>query len=164
MKEIKGFEGKYYITEDGRIFSNKGKELKHQVNKGGYHTVNLRDYNQKQFCMLVHRLVALTYIDNSDNLPQVNHKDENKDNNSVDNLEWCNAAYNNTYGTRVFRAKRKKSKKIYMFDTRNNKELYFNSIIECADYLNVEATSVRRYRDGLRQTIAGFKPIIKQLN
>ena len=49
--------------------------------------------------LLVHRLVAMAFIPNKDNLPQVNHKDENKGNNNVQNLEWCTARYNMTYGT-----------------------------------------------------------------
>ena len=55
----------------------------------------------KQNYLLGHRIVATTFIPNPDNLPQVNHKDENKLNNSVDNLEWCDEKYNSNYGTRI---------------------------------------------------------------
>lgn len=68
--------------------------------KDGYRQVTLIK-NGKQFNRRICRLVALTFIDNPNNLPQVNHKDERVDNDNVNNLEWCTAAYNNTYGNRL---------------------------------------------------------------
>ena len=108
MKEIwkdkKDYEGHYQVSNWGRIKSIKfGKEriLKQNI-RCGYYYVNLYKNNiKKQYP--VHRLVAEAFIDNPDNLFQVNHKDENKTNNNVDNLEWCTNEYNINYGTRTER-------------------------------------------------------------
>lgn len=99
MKDIKGYEGIYGITSCGRVWSYKNKKfLKPADNGKGYLHVNLcKDGKVKHFS--VHRLVAEAYIPNPDNLPQINHKDENKANNCLQNLEWCDAKYNNNYGT-----------------------------------------------------------------
>ena len=76
--------------------------LKPQKRKRGYQAVMLSK-NSKAKSFLVHRLVAIVFIPNPDNLPQVNHKDENTSNNCVDNLEWCNQCYNSNYGTSKYR-------------------------------------------------------------
>lgn len=76
--------------------------LKPQKRKRGYQAVTLSK-NSKVKSFLVHRLVAMVFIPNPDNLPQVNHKDENTSNNCVDNLEWCNQCYNSNYGTSKYR-------------------------------------------------------------
>ena len=65
--------------------------------------VNLYDEEGKSKKALVHRLVAEAFLENPENLPCINHKDENKLNNCVDNLEWCTIAYNNCYGDRLKR-------------------------------------------------------------
>ena len=99
---VKGYEGRYEVTDDGRVFNRDGKELNQYFIKRGYHIVLLYKDN-KQKTKLVHRLVAEAFIPNPGNLPQVNHKDENKDNNCVDNLEWCTNLYNSRYGTKIER-------------------------------------------------------------
>ncbi len=91
-RPIISYEGFYEITEDGIIYAKKrpgsaGNKLKEAVHKG-YLRVTLSK-NGKKKVRLVHRLVALTFIDNSKNLPQVNHKDGNRKNNNLSNLEWC---------------------------------------------------------------------------
>lgn len=93
----------YLIEKDGRVFSLKTKKwLKASVGNQGYYGIELaNDKGHKR--LSVHRLVALTYIPNPNNLPQVNHKDENKLNNDVNNLEWCTRQYNMTYGTLIER-------------------------------------------------------------
>lgn len=73
-------------------------------NHGNYLKVSLTAKNGKIKQENIHRLVALAFIENPNNLPFVNHKDEDKHNNNVDNLEWCDAKYNNTYGTRIVKA------------------------------------------------------------
>lgn len=89
----------YLIETDGRIFSTiRNKWLKASIGNNGYYGIELRNEKGHKR-MPVHRLVALTYIPNPNNYPQVNHKDENKLNNNVDNLEWCTSYYNMTYGT-----------------------------------------------------------------
>ena len=98
----------YTITDDGRVFSlnyhKEGykKEMKQRNNKKGYKIVYISSHS-KDKSFFVHRLVALTFIPNPYNLPKVNHKDENKTNNNLENLEWCSIKYNNTYGTRLER-------------------------------------------------------------
>lgn len=88
----------YLVFRDGRIWSNKtNKFLKPGKNRGGYESVDLFNANgHRRF--LVHRLVAEAFIPNPRLLPQVNHKDENPSNNTVGNLEWCDAKYNMNYG------------------------------------------------------------------
>ena len=69
--------------------------------KDGYHQVTLC-YNNKQYNRRVCRLVATAFIDNPNNLPFVNHKDEDKSNDNVENLEWCTVRYNNNYGSHYY--------------------------------------------------------------
>ena len=100
MKDIKGYEGLYAITEDGQVWSYKRKRFLKSFNNGfGYLKVNLclKGHNKKYF---IHRLVAETYIPNPDNLQYINHIDEDKYNCNVSNLEWCDARYNLTYGSK----------------------------------------------------------------
>lgn len=113
-KPIVGWEGLYEVSNLGNIRSldkyvnsgiknnikvlRKGQLLKIRINQG-YLEVTLTHNNKRKYCK-VHRLVAQTFIPNPDNLPQINHKDENPLNNNVENLEWCTAKYNCNYGTR----------------------------------------------------------------
>ena len=98
-KDIKNYEGIYQISNLGRVKSlhnNKERLLKLHRKPDGYIQVVLCK-NYKIVSRLTHRLVAEAFIPNPDNLPEVNHKDEDKTNNCVDNLEWCNSSYNKNY-------------------------------------------------------------------
>ena len=115
-RPIVGYEGLYEVSSYGRVRSldryvkgksyrlHKGKVLSPGKNSRGYLSAVL-SYNGKHKAITVHRLVAEAFLPNPDNLPEVNHKDEDKTNNRVENLEWCNHKYNMNYGTRNIRAK-----------------------------------------------------------
>ena len=98
-KNINGYEN-YQVSNLGNVKSCKrNKMLKPYKDIWGYLRVTLHDKNgSKHF--KIHRLVAKCFIPNPNNLPQVNHKDENRLNNNVNNLEWCTAKYNSNYGNR----------------------------------------------------------------
>ena len=103
-KDIDGFEGLYQVSNFGNVMSlnygNRGyaKKLTPKCNNSGRLWVELLKGGKRK-CMLVHRLVALAFIPNPNNFPQINHKDENPKNNFAFNLEWCTHAYNLSYGT-----------------------------------------------------------------
>ena len=104
IKDIKGFEGRYTISNLGIVRSLlTGKIMKPYVTKFGYARVNLRIAHSRDYkSYFVHRLVAFTFLENKDNLAEVNHKDCNRLNNRVDNLEWMskedNIRYSFTHG------------------------------------------------------------------
>lgn len=104
LKPIEGYDGKYFVSDDGTVFSikrqgNCGKILSQHENSNGYLRVPLTNKNvHKQ--ELVHRLVATAFIPNPDNLPQVNHKDGNKKNNNASNLEWCTKSENMAHASK----------------------------------------------------------------
>ena len=105
FKDIKDYEN-YQISDTGIVVNKKtGRELKQQEKKG-YMNVSLFK-NGKKKNKLVHRLVAEAFIENIKNYPQVNHKDEDTLNNTVENLEWCTQRYNNNYGTYRERARKR---------------------------------------------------------
>ena len=107
--DIIDFPG-YQVSNTGKVRNIKDfRLLGQQLNKAGYYTVILRRDLESYTC-LVHRLVAIAFIPNPDNLPIVNHKDENTINPNVENLEWCTAEYNVNYGTAIERAKETKAK------------------------------------------------------
>ena len=119
MIELKDYPG-YYADDSGKIYSQtrgKFRELRLYPKTHGYLYVTLFK-DRKRYYKRVHRLIAIVFIPNPDNLPEVNHKDEDKTNNRVDNLEWCTASYNKVYGSR----REKVSKKVSDPNTlrRNN--------------------------------------------
>ena len=116
-KDIEGYDGLYQVSDKGRVKSVKfGKEkiLKPGRDKDGYLLVILSK-NGERNTYRVHRLVAQAFLPNPNDLPQINHKDEVKTNNSVQNIEWCDQKYNHNYGTINQRIAEKCSKPVLQF-------------------------------------------------
>lgn len=145
------YEG-YFITSCGKVWSFKtNKFLKPNIAKDGYHHYRLYiDGKVKTF--LAHRLVASTYLPNPDNLPCVNHKDEVKSHNFVNNLEWCTHKYNANYGTAIQRANESKYKKIMCMETGQ----IFNSQQEAAEWAGVKPSTLATYFLRNRKTCGGY--------
>ena len=112
MKDIKNYEGLYAVTSCGKVWSYRNNKFLKPGLVSGYLQVVLADKGSRAQYK-VHRLVAEAYIPNPKGLPQVNHKDENKLNNSVNNLEWMTAEENANYGTRSERIGNKLGKPVY---------------------------------------------------
>lgn len=170
-RDIKGYEGLYQVSNLGRImsFHRDSERIMRQSLKDGYLTIMLRKENKpKRY--LVHRLVALSFIPNPENKPQVNHLDEDKSNNRVDNLNWMTSKENNNWGTRKSRAisssinnpkrdylelGKKFSKPIYYMNEKGDK-ICFSGIHEAARILNVTAQAVSSNLHGHTKTCKGF--------
>ena len=164
-KDISNYEGLYQVSNLGNIrsldrYTNgrnskrliKGKILKAFKDKDGYMNVNLyKNAKIKQF--KVSRLVAEAFIPNPNNLPQVNHKNEIKSDNCVDNLEWMTLIDNCNYGTRNARI----SKKINQYDLEGNFIKTWNSIIQIEREFNIFHSRIIEACKGQRKQIGGYK-------
>ncbi len=130
-KPVVGYEGIYEVSSLGNLRNASGKRLSVFPNQAGYYRVNLC-YHGKRRAKFIHRIVAEAFLENPLDYSQVNHKDENKRNNSVDNLEWCNAEYNTNYGSRNQRVaeimRMRNNRSIVAVDPKSNEETIFPSI------------------------------------
>ena len=121
-KDIPEYENLYKISSIGRVMSlnylNTGKEkiLKPRKEGKGYLKVTLSKEGEKKD-FKIHRLVAQSFLDNPDNLPQINHRNEDKKDNRVENLEYCDAKYNNNFGTHTQRMAKAKSISVICVET-----------------------------------------------
>lgn len=177
-KDVNGYEGLYQVSNTGRVrslnYNHTGevKILAPSSDRRGYKHVNLFSQGTRRI-KLIHRLVAEAFINNPDNLPHVNHKDECKSNNVVENLEWCTQEYNNNYNGRAKRAgvNIKKAlegkipdanppKKVYQYTMNNELVKVWKSTAECVrngyNHVSECCNNIRKQDKGYKWS---FKPL-----
>lgn len=169
-KDIKGYENKYQISNLGKVKSlsrkvkcgngyKKTEEriLRQNKDNRGYLMVNLYKDNT-QHTIKTHRLVANAFIPNHLNLPQINHKDEEKTNNTASNLEWCTNSYNCNYGTHNERMAKALSKTVYQYSMKNTLIKVWVSAIQCSRENNIfNHRHISECCLGKRKTHKGYK-------
>ena len=172
--QVKGFEGYYEVNENGvvrsvdrliwngkKYFLKKGQIIKQQTNKKGYKICYLSKGAKNKTC-LVHRLVALAFIQNPKKLEQVNHIDCNKQNNNVNNLEWCSNLENQRHARKnglVWRWENsgRKKRKVIKVDRFTNEMLSkYDSIAEAARINNLNRANIKSVCDGKRKTCGNY--------
>lgn len=141
------------------IHTKKEKAIRYT--KTGYSITDLKENGEKKTCY-VHRLVARAFIDNPCNLPCINHKDENKRNNCVENLEWCTAQYNNRYGMHNERIRETKTKlygkPIHKIDKTTGDILEtFPSIVIASESMGVTHQAIMWALKDKNHTCGGYK-------
>jgi len=157
-KDISGYEGLYQISNYGNVrainynHTGRTKDMRLCNSSFGYSQICLTKNNHKS-TKKVHRLVAEAFIPNPNNYKAVNHKDENKKNNHVDNLEWCSAKYNNNYGTRIART----SREYYQLDLDGKLISVWKSGKEIERELGFDRRHINRCCAGGIPTAYGYK-------
>lgn len=150
-KAIRGFEGKYEVSDAGNIRNASGMVMKRKRNNRGYVQACLWKDGVAHY-FLLHRIVAEAFIENPDELPQVNHKDEDKENNAADNLEWCTNLYNRRYGTGYQRSCEKhgykalarlNSKRVLQYTTDGKLVAEHPSVMQAQKSTGVGESSIR---------------------
>lgn len=163
-RDIKGYEGIYQVSSKGRVKSlervtvdsigrkhhRKERILKDHMYKG-YLYVRLYDGPKR-----IHRLVAEVFIPNLENKPQVNHKDENKTNNKVENLEWMTAKENLNYGTRNERSAKALSKPVAQYTKDGEFVKIWPSQSEAERQLEISPGNICNALQGRYKTCGGF--------
>lgn len=158
-RTIKGYEGKYEVSNLGRVrslnYNNQKGNIKVRPSlphKAGYRQIKLGNESK-----LIHRLVAEAFIPNPDNKPCVNHLDEDKTNNIVDNLEWLTKKENNNYGTKNIRSSYKNK-----YISGNFKSVIYSSgveyfsVSEACRQLDLDPSNVVKILKGTRKSTRGY--------
>lgn len=164
-KPISKYDGLYLVSDDGKVFSTRTNKILKQGMRGEYRYVeiNVNGVAKKEY---VHRLVAEAFLPNPNNLPIVNHKDENPRNCNVNNLEWCTHKYNTNYGTCIERIiKNMPDKKgansilsvpIYQYDLEGNLIAKHDGMREAARQTGLSSVSISKACNGKLKQYAGY--------
>ena len=163
-KDIVGYEGIYQINTKGevrKILKHGYKRMKDRPQRNGYRKIGLTK-NGKQTTYQVHRLVALCFLPNSQGFPCVNHLDEDKTNNCVDNLEWCSHKYNVNYGTRISRMAEtqktaQKCKPVIGINVTNGLIIEYQSTKEAGRQTGISQGNICSCCHGRLKTAGGYK-------
>lgn len=155
-KPVVGYEGLYEVSslgrvrslnrgvfQQGRVQKYKGCIMSQFIGSHGYYSVRLSNHNKKK-TFLVHRIAAEAFIPNTNNLPVVNHKDEDRKNNSIDNLEWCTIAYNVNYGTTPLRRSIILGNKVAQYTTNGVLMRTFHSIHDAERKTGIKRQSIHK--------------------
>lgn len=152
MKDIIGYEGLYAITSCGKVWSYRSQRfLRPSLDKNGYCRVNLTKQNKSQ-TFYIHRLVAEAYIPNPDGLPQINHKDEDKTHNYINNLEWVSCKDNLNHGTRNIRSATRRGLPVYCVEL----DRVFESQAQAARELGLAQSNISKCCKNSSRTIGGY--------
>lgn len=148
------FDDKYAVSEKGNVINVRSGRTLHTVMQNGYVRVQL-SINGVRRNYPVHRLVARAFIPNPENKPYVNHKDGNKQNNCVENLEWVTARENDNHARATGLKEQCKPIKAVSVDDKDT--MTFESLSECARYFGTNTGSIHRVLSGKRSKHKGFK-------
>lgn len=157
-KDIIGYEGLYKVSNTGKIISlknNKKRIIKLFDNHYGYLCVILTKNNNIK-SKKVHRLVAEAFISNPNNYPCVNHKDENRYNNNINNLEWCSYSYNNCYGNRIQKVNKKMAKSVNQYNLNGKFLKEWESASQIQRELGYFANGICNCCNGKNKTSHGY--------
>lgn len=150
MVDYSQFE-RYFISKTGEIYNSNNLRMKTITDKNGYEVVGLVGNNHKKYLVKVHRLVATRYIPTNDYSLTVNHIDGNKQNNSVENLEWLSSADNLRHSWREL------NRKHYTRAVVNSKGEVFPSAKEAAQKYGVRLSAISNCALGRTKTSCGMK-------
>ena len=174
-KDIEGYEGLYQVSNLGRIkslgrtimrrtrwcsvkpYTMKPRILKPKRCQGDYFQVGLFTIDGQHSVAKIHRLVAQAFIPNPDNMPEVNHKNEDKADNRADNLEWCTHDGNCRYGTRNQRTGEKNAKPVVQMDTEGNVIADYPSVIEAQRATGINRYLIRQCCNGKQESAGGYR-------
>ena len=155
FKPIPGYEGLYSVSDDGRVFSHiRNRELKPKIDRYGYKAVTLFK-DGKSHCTTVHRLVAKAFIPNPFSKRCVNHINEIKTDNRVENLEWVTVKENDNHGTRNIRMSATKSKKPVVQILPDGSIRYFKGVKDAGRQTGINRSNISECCKGKRKT-AGY--------